>query len=182
VVVQEVGARASSSQSVAAAIGLSCEGVAANIVTRPSGVAVRADGRGGVLGKSHFLDAPDEDAVGSKMRDRLRRAKEICLGIGEIRQAAPEPPIALLEPLDAFESAAEHLQYLHMRRSKQIDAEIPRGRQLFVEGRSVIDAKRCGQGGLTGPARENRVCSRHCKRDDTATPSTYMQTSRAAGP
>src|SRR3984893_12206106 len=40
---------------------------------------------------------------------------------------------------------------------------------------------RCGQGGLTGPARENRASSGRCNGDDTARPSTYMQTSRAAG-
>src|ERR1700730_177497 len=40
---------------------------------------------------------------------------------------------------------------------------------------------RCGQGGVTGRAREPGASSRRCNGDDTATPSTYMQTSRAAG-
>ena len=119
-------------------------------------MAVQVDERGGVLGKSHFLDAPDEDAVGSEMRGRLRRAKEICLGIGEIRQAAPEPPIALLEPPLSLPPNAWDICTSRIRAAVQ--------------------------GGLTGPARETPASSRRCNRDDTATPSTYMQTSRAAGP
>jgi hypothetical protein len=48
-------------------------------------VAVLVHGRGSVLGEPHFREAPDEDAVGFEMRKRLHLAKEIGLGIDEIR-------------------------------------------------------------------------------------------------
>ncbi len=62
-------------------------------------------------------------AVRPEMRARFRLAKQIGLGVNEARQSARERPIAAREPLRASQSAAEALRNLHMRRSKQVDAQ-----------------------------------------------------------
>ena len=48
-------------------------------------MAVLIDERGSVLSESYFLNAPDENTVGSKVCDRLRLAKQAGLGVYEIR-------------------------------------------------------------------------------------------------
>jgi len=47
-------------------------------------MAVLIEKRGSIFSEPRFLDAPDEDAVGSEMRHQLLRAKQIGLGVDEI--------------------------------------------------------------------------------------------------
>src|SRR5262245_28830749 len=53
-------------------------------------LSVLVDERGGVLSEPHLLDTTNEDAVGSKVRDRCRPAKQTGLSIDEIRHATRE--------------------------------------------------------------------------------------------
>ena len=72
-------------------------------------MAVLIDERGSVLSESYFLNAPDENTVGSKVCDRLRLAKQAGLGVYELRQAARQGPIAPLKPCSAIKLTGERL-------------------------------------------------------------------------
>src|SRR4030088_2285310 len=109
--------------------------------------------------------------------DHLGRTGEQCRGCG---QAAP---VQSLKRTRRPETRTLTSVMGHSRRLGLVGdmSGLPQTADISGPGRHfafVPKAEvRCGQGGLTGPARENRVSSRHCNRDDTAAPRTYMHTS-----